>query len=77
MRGAPWEGGRDLLFLFTDGLSDALERGEVEGEKILIDEAVRLRDRPAEEIVARLFSRVGEEGATVPPDDRTALLVRF
>ncbi|HEX9937624.1 MAG TPA: SpoIIE family protein phosphatase [Longimicrobium sp.] len=74
---APWEGGRDLLFLFTDGLSDALERGEVEGEKILIDEAVRLRDRPAEEIVARLFSRVGEEGATVPPDDRTALLVRF
>ncbi|HET7461413.1 MAG TPA: SpoIIE family protein phosphatase [Longimicrobium sp.] len=74
---APWEGGRDLLFLFTDGLSDALERGEVEGEKILVDEAARLRERPAEEIIARLFTRVGEEAATVPPDDRTALLVRF
>jgi len=74
---APWEGGRDLLFLFTDGLSDALERGEVEGEKMLVDEVARLRERTPEEIVARLFARVGEEGATVPPDDRTALLVRF
>jgi len=74
---APWDGGRDLLFLFTDGLSDALERGEVEGERILIDEAARLRDRPAEEIIGRLFARVSEDGATVPPDDRTAVLVRF
>ena len=74
---APWEGGRDLLFLFTDGLSDALERGEVEGERILVDEAAALRGRPAEEIVGRLFARVGEVGATVPPDDRTAVLVRF
>jgi sigma-B regulation protein RsbU (phosphoserine phosphatase) len=74
---APWDGGRDLLFLFTDGLSDALERGEVEGEKILVDETARLRDRPAEEIIGRLFARVGEEGASVPPDDRTVVLVRF
>jgi len=73
---APWEAGRDLLFLFTDGLSDALERGEVEGEKVLIDEVLRLRASPADEIVRRLFARVGEAG-TVPPDDRTALLVRF
>ncbi|HVG43895.1 MAG TPA: SpoIIE family protein phosphatase, partial [Longimicrobium sp.] len=73
---APWEAKRDLLFLFTDGLSDALERGEVEGEKALVEEVVRLRASPADEIVLRLFERVGEAG-TVPPDDRTALLVRF
>ncbi|MFL5385113.1 MAG: PP2C family protein-serine/threonine phosphatase [Longimicrobiaceae bacterium] len=73
---APWERGRDLLFLFTDGLSDALDRGEVEGERVLVDEVARLRASPADEIVRRLFERVGEAGS-VPPDDRTALLVRF
>ncbi|HET9982988.1 MAG TPA: GAF domain-containing SpoIIE family protein phosphatase, partial [Longimicrobiales bacterium] len=66
-----WAAGEDLLFLFTDGLSDALERGEVEGERILVDEVAGLRDRPADEIIRRLFTRVGEVGATVPPDDRT------
>src|SRR5215218_7084976 len=60
---APWEAERDLLLLFTDGLSDALERGEVEGERVLIEEVVRLRARPADEIVRRLFARVGEVGA--------------
>lgn len=73
---APWEGGRDLLFLFTDGLSDALGRGEVEGERVLVEEVAGLRARPAEEIVRSLFAKVGEAGAT-PPDDRTALVVRF
>ena len=73
---APWHGGRDLLFLFTDGLSDALDRGEVEGERMLVEEVSRLRARPADEIVRRLFARVGEAGDT-PPDDRTALVVRF
>ena len=38
---APWERGRDLLFLFTDGLSDALDRGEVEGERVLAGAATR------------------------------------
>jgi sigma-B regulation protein RsbU (phosphoserine phosphatase) len=73
---APWKGGEDLLFLFTDGLSDALDRGEVEGERALVEEVARLRDQPADEIVCRLFSRVSEAGS-VPPDDRTALVVRF
>ncbi|HEX8373666.1 MAG TPA: SpoIIE family protein phosphatase, partial [Geminicoccaceae bacterium] len=73
---APWEAGRDLLFLFTDGLSDALDRGEVEGERALVEEVASLRARPPDEIVCRLFERMGEAGS-VPPDDRTALLVRF
>jgi sigma-B regulation protein RsbU (phosphoserine phosphatase) len=73
---AEWTGGEDLLFLFTDGLSDALDRGEVAGEQALVDEVARLRDRQPEEIVRRLFARVGEAGS-VPPDDRTALVLRF
>jgi sigma-B regulation protein RsbU (phosphoserine phosphatase) len=73
---ARWEGGVDLLFLFTDGLSDALEKGEVEGERLLLEEVSKLRDRPADEVINRLFRRVGGAG-TVPPDDRTAVVVRF
>jgi sigma-B regulation protein RsbU (phosphoserine phosphatase) len=71
-----WMGGEDLLFLFTDGLSDALDAGEVEGERVLVDEAVRLRRDDPESIIERLFVRAGE-ATHVPPDDRTALVVRF
>ncbi|HSU13962.1 PP2C family protein-serine/threonine phosphatase [Longimicrobium sp.] len=73
---APWIGGTDILFLFTDGLSDALGKGEVEGEKVLVDEVARRRTEPTDEIVRRLFSRIGEAGS-VPPDDRTAVVLRF
>ena len=66
----------DLLFLFTDGLSDALDAGEVEGERVLVDEAVRMRAAVPESIIERLFVRAGE-ATHVPPDDRTALVVRF
>lgn len=76
---APWAGGEDLLFLFTDGLSDALEAGEVEGERILLNEVERARGEEPEAIVARLFARAGEEAEarSVPADDRTAVVVRF
>jgi phosphoserine phosphatase RsbU/P len=72
----PWTAGEDLLFLFTDGLSDALDVGEIEGERVLVDEAVRLRVEAPETVVARLFERAGE-ATHVPPDDRTAVVVRF
>jgi sigma-B regulation protein RsbU (phosphoserine phosphatase) len=71
-----WVSGEDLLFLFTDGLSDALDAGEVEGERVLVDEAVRRRADPPETIVERLFTRAGEATHT-PPDDRTAVVVRI
>ncbi|HYR08467.1 MAG TPA: hypothetical protein VEQ60_11880, partial [Longimicrobium sp.] len=61
---------------FTDGLSDALDAGEIEGERVLVDEAVRLRAAEPESIIERLFVRAGE-ATHVPPDDRTALVVRF
>ena len=43
---------------------------------MLVDEAVRLRARDPETIIERLFVRAGE-ATHVPPDDRTALVVRF
>ncbi|HEX2204887.1 MAG TPA: SpoIIE family protein phosphatase, partial [Longimicrobium sp.] len=73
---APWDGGRDLLFLFTDGLSDALDLGEKEGERVLVEAVASRRDAPVEEIVERLYGRAGDAG-TLPPDDRTAVVVRF
>ena len=72
----PWTAGQDLLFLFTDGLSDALDAGEIEGERVLVDEAVRLRAEVPEQVIERLFVRAGE-ATHVPPDDRTAVVVRF
>ncbi|HVH13148.1 MAG TPA: SpoIIE family protein phosphatase, partial [Longimicrobium sp.] len=72
----PWTAGEDLLFLFTDGLSDALDAGEIEGERVLVDEAVRLRNDAPGLVIDRLFVRAGE-ATHVPPDDRTAVVVRF
>ncbi|HWK88801.1 MAG TPA: SpoIIE family protein phosphatase, partial [Longimicrobium sp.] len=72
----PWARDEDLLFLFTDGLSDALDAGEVEGERILVDEVVRLRGETPEHICRRLFGLAGE-ATRVPPDDRTVVVVRI
>ncbi|HEU0300192.1 MAG TPA: PP2C family protein-serine/threonine phosphatase, partial [Longimicrobium sp.] len=71
-----WAAGQDLLFLFTDGLSDALDAGEVQGERMLVDEAVRRRADHPEAILEHLFVRAGE-ATHVPPDDRTAVVVRI
>ncbi len=73
----PWNREEDLLFLFTDGLSDSLEAGEVEGERILLDEVVRGRRSGVRELMSRLFRLSAPGGAAVPADDRTALLLRL
>jgi sigma-B regulation protein RsbU (phosphoserine phosphatase) len=75
-RTAPWNTTRDVLFLFTDGLSDALDAGEREGERIVLAEALASRTEPLHQAIDRIFTRAGE-GRDVPPDDRTAVLVRF
>jgi phosphoserine phosphatase RsbU/P len=72
----PWRSGEDLLLLFTDGLSDALDLGEVDGERAIVAEVEALRDRAPREICDRLFTRTAKE-STTPPDDRTAVVVRF
>jgi sigma-B regulation protein RsbU (phosphoserine phosphatase) len=70
-----WTPGEDLLFLFTDGLSDSLGFGEVMGEKALLQAVTSGRSDRVEAILERLFA-IEHAAAEVPPDDCTAVLVR-
>lgn len=74
----PWASGRDLLVLFTDGLSDDLVAGSRRaGEYRILEEVAGLRDRGAKEIVDALFDLVVEEGRPeATPDDRTAVVLK-
>ena len=72
----PWTSGADLLCLFTDGLSDALDLGEIQGQRTILAEVVRSRDEGVGEILRRLYDLQRVESA-IPADDRTAVLVRF
>jgi phosphoserine phosphatase RsbU/P len=72
----PW-GARDLLVLFTDGLSDAFH-GEsgIGSERALLDEVIGMRDRTPHEILDHLFDTAGAGQADIPADDRTAVILR-
>jgi phosphoserine phosphatase RsbU/P len=71
-----WKTSDDLLCLFTDGLSDAFADGSGAGEANLIQEVRRNRKLPPEQILEKLFARAEQAVLTVPPDDRSAVLVR-
>ena len=66
----------DLLFLFTDGLSDASGPYGISGEQALLDEVVRMRGREPREILDCLFDVAVADQNDIPPDDRTAVLLR-
>jgi sigma-B regulation protein RsbU (phosphoserine phosphatase) len=72
-----WDPGSDLLFCFTDGLSDSLDVGGKEsGEQRVIKEVVKRRDRTPTEIVEALFELTAQARPDIPSDDRTALILR-
>lgn len=73
-----WCAGEDLLFLFTDGLSDALGIGETAGEEALLNAVVEARSAGTDELIERVFSLGSEpdQFPAPPPDDRTAVIVR-
>lgn len=72
-----WSTDEDLLALFTDGLSDAFcSKSGVGGERNLLAEIVSRRQRPVTDILDRLFRKAAKATLNVPPDDRTAVLVR-
>jgi sigma-B regulation protein RsbU (phosphoserine phosphatase) len=72
-----WKRESDLLFLFTDGLSDAFApSGGAAGEVRLLEEAARLRGRRPNEILDRLFQLASRERTSVPPDDRTSVILK-
>ena len=72
-----WCSGEDLLCLFTDGLSDTfVQQGGADGERALIEAVRGLRDRPAQEILERLFAWRPDGKLDIPADDRSAVLIR-
>ncbi|MEJ2185027.1 MAG: SpoIIE family protein phosphatase [Gemmatimonadota bacterium] len=72
-----WKNGEDLLVLFTDGLSDAFPGGfGINGEQLLLDEIVRRRTWEPRRLLAWLFAESENAELDIPPDDRSAVLVR-
>jgi len=72
-----WRPQEDLLVLFTDGLSDAFSaKSGAAGEKNLLSEIVEKRHLIPKDILNKLFKKAERATLSVPPDDRTAVLVR-
>ncbi len=73
----PWTPGRDLLFLFTDGLSDSLaEIRRVSGEEHLLCAVREMVTQPPQAILDRLYHMIGQAIPSMPSDDRTAVVLR-
>ena len=74
----PWGAGEDLLFLFTDGLSDSLATtGLRSGEAAVLAEARKQIDRGPAAIVDSLFRLAADTTRAIPADDRTAIALRL
>jgi sigma-B regulation protein RsbU (phosphoserine phosphatase) len=71
-----WRAGEDLLFLFTDGLSDAFADRSANGEANLIAHVCGVRNAKPKQILEKLFALAENASLRVPPDDRSALLLR-
>jgi len=71
---ATWSPGEDILFLYTDGLSDAI--GMADGERALLHCIATGRRDPLDTLLQALFDIQGAP-VQIPADDRTAVLVRI
>lgn len=74
----PWKPGKDLLVLFTDGVSDARNRaGERLGEERILDVVREHRNAQPAEILSRAFEVLDAHTEGAPRrDDLTIVLVR-
>jgi phosphoserine phosphatase RsbU/P len=74
----PWKAGKDLLVLFTDGVSDARNRaGERLGEERILDVLREHRHSTPAEILGRAFEVLESHTEGAPRrDDLTIVLVR-
>ncbi len=74
---APWRGRRDVLCLFTDGLSESRgPGGEQYGEERLLAVVRREQRRKARVIVDAVFQDLIAFAGESVPDDRTLLILR-
>jgi sigma-B regulation protein RsbU (phosphoserine phosphatase) len=72
-----WDGDKDLLCLWTDGLVESRnEEGVPFGEDRLLEAIVRRRSLPVEEIMAGVFEDA-DQWSTRPTDDRTIVVLRM
>jgi sigma-B regulation protein RsbU (phosphoserine phosphatase) len=72
----PWRRGRDLLVLFTDGISDALDMsGAKLGERRVLDLMIEDRAAPATKIVADVIELVERHETGVDRRDDLTLVV--
>jgi phosphoserine phosphatase RsbU/P len=77
-RSRPWISRRDLLLLFTDGVSDARNRFGVRlGEQPVLDIVQRYRSESPDAIMQRVFDELAEHtGEAVQRDDLAVVIVR-
>jgi sigma-B regulation protein RsbU (phosphoserine phosphatase) len=72
-----WGHGGQLLALFTDGLTEGYpDTGGGAGEMSLVGDVVKRRNRPLRQILDAIFTMPVNRALQLPPDDRTAVLVR-
>ena len=72
-----WSSDRDLLLLFTDGLSDTLAtKGLKNGEAQILETAIETRSRGASHVIDALFQLSSKTSMSALADDRAALVVQ-
>jgi sigma-B regulation protein RsbU (phosphoserine phosphatase) len=75
-RSVKWTSGQDLLVLFTDGITDALnEAGQPMGERRVLDTIKRHATESPAEIVDHVFAALREHTGEIPPRDDLTLVV--
>jgi sigma-B regulation protein RsbU (phosphoserine phosphatase) len=77
-RTVKWNPGLDLLVLFTDGITDALNQaGQPMGERRVLDAIKAHATEPSAVIVERVFDALREHTGDIPPrDDLTIVVLR-
>lgn len=77
-RTVKWSAGKDLLALFTDGITDALnEAGQPMGEQRVLRTIAQNAAEPSAVIVERVFEALREHTGDISPrDDLTLVVIR-
>jgi serine phosphatase RsbU (regulator of sigma subunit) len=66
----------DLMVLYTDGITEARNHGELFGVERLMQAVAEAHDRPAADVCDHLFQRV-LDWTSAREDDQTAVVVRY
>ncbi|MGH7521903.1 MAG: SpoIIE family protein phosphatase, partial [Gemmatimonadales bacterium] len=77
-RVVPFQRGKQVLCLFTDGLADARgPSGERFAEQRVLSHVINLRSRPAQHILEAVFTDIAAfTGGAPANDDRTLVLLK-